>query len=883
MRKTTILIVLICVLATFGTTLVPAAGMGAGTMATGGRLSNMNVMLTGPGTAQSGAAVALDVHVTKQAGGDLQGVNVTFGSVGVGTFDAAIVKTDTGGKAPNIYHAPVNMGTQVLTVTITATGNLTGYINGTDTMNIDVYPMTRGEPMSVNQSITHMAYVTTFWENPGYWDPSSIHSGIDLKGTEQVKIGGPTVTVLNYTTWEKGDWTFVSQGKFHHYITDAHGYYYFENDVHGTVYMYMNGTTRENVYTSGPPGTWTNVTKVSTLRYLPAMRGFNMTQDKMDNMQEFVNTYMMTETTRNLDTGATTTTSGLKTDVGDYLYEQYEVLQTFMGWLPVKVFMDGTGTVHDYYSTDLGALVQEIVFNETGHQVSTKTLTEYNSQIGEDPSEPSLSLSIYPEPQSIVAGASTIVHVGIGGNLKGVAITATVGAGGKLNSTTGVTDSNGALDLKFTANTGISTTNVDISVSASLSGYINSSSGTTITVVQDITLPLISHKPYTAWEEGVPLKIEALISDDAGIATATLYYRTGVPGTYLTIAMTATNGVYKATIPAAAMRAPIVEYYLEATDINGNLIALPVVAPDDGQFDVYVSHQMKIVGPFTATLGQNSLVTVNAAVRGDLTLNVTKTSNPDKGPADARFLGIFSDVRGIGDGQLIWANISFTYTDAMLGTLSASELRMYWWDTLGNSWIMVDDTGVIPGSKTVWANVTHLTVFAPRAQTMPVVPPPVDTTVPTVSVIAPTSNAVLNEGAVHISGLATDDTGLYSVQVNIDNGVWTDVSVPSGSKATQWSYDQTLKPGTHNINVRAKDKAGNVGTTVTVPVKVNEVKATQNSNTQMIMTVAIALIIVIIVVAAIYLAGKSPGKKEGEEIIDEEEDEKGPAKGGEEE
>jgi hypothetical protein len=882
MRKTTIFIVLICVLATFATNLVPATGMGAGTMATGGRLSNMTVVLTGPLTAQSGATVALDVHVTKEIGGDLQGANVTFKSGGAGFFDLSIVMTDSGGLAPNIYHAPVNMGTQVLTVTITATGNLTGYKNGSMSMDMDVYPMTRGEPMRVNQSITHLAYVTTFWENPGYWDPSSIHSGIDLKGTEQVKIGGPTVTVLNFTTWEMGDWTFVSQGKFHHIITDAHGYYYFENDMHGTVYMYMNGTTRENVYTSGPPGTWTNITKVSILRYLPAMRGFNMTLDKMGNTQEFVNTYMMTETIRDLDTGATTTTSELKTDVGDYLYEQYEVLQTFMGWLPVKVFMDGTGTVHDYYSMELGALVQEIVYNETGHQVSTMTLIEYNAQIGEDPSDPSFSVTVLLDVQSIVAGASTIVHVNVGGNLKGVAVTATVGAGGKLNSTTGVTGSDGSLDLEFTADTGISTTNVVISVSASLSGYRSSSASTTITVLKDITLPLISHKPFTAWEEGVPLKIEALVSDDAGIATATLYYRTGVPGVYKTIAMTSTNGVFMATIPGTAMLAPLVEYYLEATDINGNLIASPMVAPDDGQYDVYVSHQMKAVGPLTATLGQNSVVTVNAAVRGDLTLNITKVNSPDKGPTDARFLGIFAEVRAIGSGQLIWANISFSYNDAMLGTLSAAELRTYWWDTQGSTWMTIDDTGVVPGSKLVWANVTHLTVFAPRAQTMPVVPPPVDTTMPTVSVIAPANNAVLDEGAVHISGLATDDTGLYSVQVNIDNGVWTDVAVLFGSKAAQWSYDQTLKPGDHYIHVRAKDKAGNVGNIVSISVKVNEVKVTQGSNTQMLMTVAIALIIVIVVVAAIYLASKSPAKKEGEEILDEEEAEKGP-KGKEEE
>lgn len=886
MRKTTIFLVLICVLATFAPNMVSATGLGAGTMATGGRLSNMTVMLTGPVTAQSGSTVALDVHVTKEVGGDLQGVNVTFGSGGAGTFDAAIVMTDSSGKAPNIYHAPANMGTQVLTVTITATGNLTGYKNGSMSMDVDVYPITRGEPMKVNASITHLAYVTTFGEGSQYLAGSSIHSGIDLKGEEQVKIDGPIVKVLNFTIWEQGDLTFIALSQTHHVTTDMHGYYYFEKDVHGTVYAYLNKTTREHVYATGT-GTWSNETKVTTLRFLPAMRGANMSLSTMGNMQEFVNTFMMTETIRNLDTGAKTATSGLGTETGDCLYEQYYVLSTFMGQLPVNVFLDGTGTIHDYYSTALGTLLQEVVYSSTGHLASTKTLIEYNDLMGEDPTDPQLGVSLVADNPSLVAGTSTTVHAVVTDGqapVQGATVTAVVGQGGSLAKATGVTGADGSLDLAFTADAGISTTNVDIGVSVNKTGYQSSGASTTVTVLKDITVPLISHKPFTAWEEGVPLKIEALISDDAGIATATLYYRTDVPGTYKTIAMTGTNGVYMATIPGAAMVPPLVEYYLEATDINGNLIASPMVAPDDGQNDVFVSHQVKAVGPITATLGQNSVVTVNAAMRGDLTLNITRVNSPDKGPTDARFLGIFAEVRTIGSGQLIWANISFSYNDAMLGTLSASELRMYWWDAQGNTWMTIDDTGVIPGSKMVWANVTHLTVFAPRAQTMPVVPPPVDTTVPTVSVIAPANNAILDEGAVHISGLATDDTGLYSVQVNIDNGVWTDVAVPSGSKAAQWSYDQTLKPGAHNINVRAKDKAGNVGTTVTVPVKVNEVKTNQGSNNQMMMTVAIALIIVIIVVAAIYLASKSPAKKdEGEEIGDEEEAEKSPTKGGEEE
>ncbi len=80
---------------------------------------------------------------------------------------------------------------------------------------------------------------------------------------------------------------------------------------------------------------------------------------------------------------------------------------------------------------------------------------------------------------------------------------------------------------------------------------------------------------------------------------------------------------------------------------------------------------------------------------------------------------------------------------------------------------------------------------------------------PTISVLAPTNGAVI-AGNFQISGTASDSVGLQSVQVQMDNGIWT-----TAAGTTSWSLNlnsSNFLNGPHVISARATDTSGNVST-----------------------------------------------------------------------
>jgi hypothetical protein len=883
MRKFVNLLVLMCIGAMFMTAFLPAVTADVGALATG-REKTMSVEVTGLGYVQSNGTLALKVHVFNISAGDLQGAKIIYNSTGLGTFVPVSGITDIQGANSTVFHAPKNSAAQVLKVPIAFTANLTGYTNATTVFNVDVYPETHGVPMSFNQSITHLVYVTTYDQGSSYLDGSSVHSGIDFLANVQAVVNGKSVTVANYSNWEKADQTFVLTSQTHHITSDLKGYYYYDPAVKVTVYSHVNKTTRTHVYDASH-STWTNTTEVTTTTYLPAMMGYNASLDQVGLVQEFVNTYMVTMSTWNIDTGAKTTFTGLQTATKRFTFVEAGDVTNFMGEFPTYVFVDNSAVFRDAYSPALGVLLQEQEYNATGHLASTKVLTEYNTKVGEDPTSPSLTVTISVDNPAPLAGTRTTAHVVVTAgtaHVQGVTVTATIGQGGSLAPARGTTDKDGKLDLVFTADSGIATTDVPVTVTAKKTGYQTGQAMLTITVVQDTAAPVLHHIPTTHIGEGVSLTISTNVVDDAGVSEVDLYYRIDVSLKFKPVKMEMHMGSYVASIPAGILKPPRMEYFLEASDINGNVADIPAGAPDDAYYDVFVEPVIKVLPPVTTTLGVGGNATVTGAVTGDLTLSISKVDNPDKGPSDARFMGLFAEIKGVGSGQPVWANISFTYTDALLGHLNETGLRIYWWDPLGLTWTTVDDTGVRADKNVVWANVTHLTIFAPRAQDMPVIPPPADTTLPTASLDIPLDKAQLSQGTVQLKGMAADNVGLYSVQYKLDSGGWVDVSVPAGTKATSWTATVSLSSGDHTISVRAKDTTGNVGQVTTVHVTVLKEKPSEGITTQALMTVVAALLIVIAVIVVLYLVNRTPEKKETGGAIKkgEEEDEE---KGGEEE
>jgi hypothetical protein len=99
---------------------------------------------------------------------------------------------------------------------------------------------------------------------------------------------------------------------------------------------------------------------------------------------------------------------------------------------------------------------------------------------------------------------------------------------------------------------------------------------------------------------------------------------------------------------------------------------------------------------------------------------------------------------------------------------------------------------------------------------------PPDTTSPIVSISSPKNGATVS-GAVNISGLATDDVGISSVEFYVDGSKKsTDTTFP-------YSYNwntTAVSEGPHTLSAKAYDAAGNIGTSSSVTVSVDNTDPT---------------------------------------------------------
>jgi hypothetical protein len=90
----------------------------------------------------------------------------------------------------------------------------------------------------------------------------------------------------------------------------------------------------------------------------------------------------------------------------------------------------------------------------------------------------------------------------------------------------------------------------------------------------------IAHSSPAQVEPDTTIKLSATIEDpDKRVRSVVLGFRTGAKGKFVTVAGTYAAGMFRAQIPAAAVKPPLVEYYLQATDRVG----LPVATRGDAQ------------------------------------------------------------------------------------------------------------------------------------------------------------------------------------------------------------------------------------------------------------------------------------------------------------
>ena len=99
------------------------------------------------------------------------------------------------------------------------------------------------------------------------------------------------------------------------------------------------------------------------------------------------------------------------------------------------------------------------------------------------------------------------------------------------------------------------------------------------------------------------------------------------------------------------------------------------------------------------------------------------------------------------------------------------------------------------------------------------VPEPTDQTPPVVTGTTPENGATV-EGTVSVTGTATDEEGVESVDLLVD-GDPVSSSPPDAEGAVSFDWNSlTVANGTHTLRLRASDEAGNVGLSDPVSVTV---------------------------------------------------------------
>lgn len=88
----------------------------------------------------------------------------------------------------------------------------------------------------------------------------------------------------------------------------------------------------------------------------------------------------------------------------------------------------------------------------------------------------------------------------------------------------------------------------------------------------DILPPEIIHTPLEEFPAGMPLRIQARVTDDTGVKDVILFYRNAGEAEYRQLRMLSAAGsnLYAATLPDGA--GPRVEYFIRASDVAGNSV-----------------------------------------------------------------------------------------------------------------------------------------------------------------------------------------------------------------------------------------------------------------------------------------------------------------------
>ncbi|MCI0497108.1 MAG: hypothetical protein L0Z54_02285, partial [Thermoplasmata archaeon] len=267
-----------------------------------------------------------------------------------------------------------------------------------------------------------------------------------------------------------------------------------------------------------------------------------------------------------------------------------------------------------------------------------------------------------------------------------------------------------------------------VSVSPGLWYYIEASDGTnlvtspalggpynvTVTSPTDVEAPTIDHVPSAGAVWGESLAVVATISDDRYVEFAELLfidprYMFGHSGVEMfPVSGDRRNGTFIAVIPDYAVAPPSARYWIRATDGFSNA----TVGSEADPITVSVAAAERVVTARVDFSGGHADVAV--AILGTGSMSASLATDPSGGKG--AHVGIFIEVDvDPFDANVTWANVTIFPGDLMPG-IERSRLHIHYWDAVGGQWHPAERTGPNVREGYVWANVTHLTIFAPMLE-----------------------------------------------------------------------------------------------------------------------------------------------------------------------
>ena len=212
-----------------------------------------------------------------------------------------------------------------------------------------------------------------------------------------------------------------------------------------------------------------------------------------------------------------------------------------------------------------------------------------------------------------------------------------------------------------------------------------------------------------------------LESEEEILLTLTFTGSPAVEGAEATIEVTGDGSVDRATATTDANGE--ITFTLTADNVTGEdgSITLYVNGSksgyQDGSFrkvisvNAYVEPVVEVTEPDEVDLGDGNTATIIAGIEGDVTITTSTATQPDADDPDA--IGLYLNITKTGTGTLHWMLITVNYNELPDG-IAPEKLRIFYWDEATSEWKRAENSGVDTVGKKVWANVTHLTIFAPR-------------------------------------------------------------------------------------------------------------------------------------------------------------------------